>query len=263
MLTTAPPLLEGAAIVQLTGFTQLGFMSRAVGLSVLCCQKMPQVLTLTLYPVLTRMARGSEAYARANGLILRLVGWMAIPCAVLFSLVAHPLMRLVYGSKWDAAIPLLPYALAAGTAAALYQAATMLMLADVQHRRCAVAEFLTLASIVGCLFVVLPRGIAAYMGGVAVVQTVVLLWMLWQLRRTSALSLRAMVHAVGAPLAAAGAAWLVCTAMPHGSMVAVAAVCALFAAVYALALRLACPRELRELIAYLPLPKGIASWSRR
>ncbi len=255
MLTTARPVIEGAVIVQFTGFSQLGFMSRAVGLSVLCCQRMPSVLTMTLYPVLTRMARGSDAFERANSLVLRLVGWMAIPCAILFSLVAHPLVRLVYGSRWDSAIPLLPYALAGGTAAALYQAATMLMLADVQHRGCAAAEFLTLASLAVCLFAVLPHGIASYLGAVAVVQAVVLLWMLWSLRRSAALSSRAIVRGIFAPLVAATAAWLVCAAMPRAdSLFSVACVSLVFGSVYGLALRIVCPGETRELISYIPLP---------
>ena len=255
MLTTARPLVEGAAIVQLTGFTQLGFMSRAVGLATLCCQKLPGVLTLTLYPVLTRMARKSQAFARANGLVLRLVGWMAIPCAILFSLIAHPLVRLVYGSKWDAAIPLLPYALAGGTAGALYQASTMLMLADVQHRGCAAAEFLTLASLAVCLFAVLPHGIAAYLGAAAVVQTLVLAWMLWSLVRTGALSASAIVRGVAAPAAAGVAAWLACAPVSRSnSPLAIAGISLLFAAVYGVVIRMLCPREFRELVNYLPLP---------
>jgi O-antigen/teichoic acid export membrane protein len=261
MLTTARPVIEGAVIVQFTGFSQLGFMSRAVGLSVLCCQKMPSVLTMTLYPVLTRMARKSHAFERANSLVLRLVGWMAIPCAILFSLVAHPMVRLVYGSKWDSAIPLLPFALAGATAGALYQAATMLMLADVQHRSCAVAEFLTLASLVVCLFVVLPHGIAPYLAAVAVVQSVVLLWMLWSLRRTGALSDRAMVRGVAAPLAAGAAAWLVCSALPPAaSVLSIVYVSILFGLTYFLVVRVTCPAEFRELLSYIPLP---ASWASR
>jgi len=255
MLTTARPVIEGAVIVQLTGFSQLGYMSRAVGLSVLCCQKMPSVFTMTLYPVLTRMARKSQAFERANGLMLRLVGWMAIPCAILFSRVAHPVVRLVYGSRWDAAIPLLPYALAGGTAGALYQTTTMLMLADVQHRGCAVAELLTLASLAVCLFVVLPHGIASYLGAVAVVQALVLTWMLWSLRGSGALSSRAIVRGVVAPLAAGAAGWLVCALMPAAASVwEVARVSALFGITYGIALRVMCPNEMRELISYIPIP---------
>jgi O-antigen/teichoic acid export membrane protein len=261
MLTTARPVIEAAVVVQLTGFSQLGIMSRAVGLSVLCCQKMPSVLTMTLYPVLTRMARQSEAFERANGLVLRLVGWMAIPCAILFSLVAHPVVRLVYGSKWDAAIPLLPYALAGGTAGALYQATTMLMLADVQHRGCAVAELLTLGTLAICLFTVLPHGIGLYLGAVGVVQGIVLLWMLWSLWRTGALSGRAIVRSVAAPLAAGAAAWLVCVSVracgllpPSASIVSAGCLVVLFGVTYGLVIRGICPNELRELVAYLPLP---------
>jgi O-antigen/teichoic acid export membrane protein len=255
MLTTARPVIEGAVIVQFTGFSQLGFMSRAVGLSVLCCQKLPSVLTMTLYPVLTRMARKSQAFERANSLVLRLVGWMAIPCAMLFSLVAHPLVRLVYGSRWDAAIPLLPYALAGGTTGALYQAATMLMLADVQHRRCAVAEFLTLASLVACLFAVLPHGIAPYLGAVAAVQGIVLLWMFRSLVRTGALSSRAIVGGVAVPFAAGIAGRVACTAVPPAvSVLSIVYIGLLFGVTYGIAIRVMCPAEMRELISYIPFP---------
>jgi PST family polysaccharide transporter len=252
MLTSARPLLEGAVIVQVAGFAQLGFMSRAVGLSILCCQKVPQVLTMTLYPVLTRMARKSDAFERANSLVLRLVGWMAVPAAILFSLVAGPLVHVVYGAKWDAAIPLLPYALVGGAAAALYQAATMLMLADVQHRGCALAEFLTLASLAVCLIVVLPRGIAAYLGAAALVQVAVLIWMLWSLARTGALSARATVRAVLAPIAAGIAAWLVCRAFsPAVSWWSACRVSVMFGLTYCLIMRVACPAETRELMSYV------------
>jgi O-antigen/teichoic acid export membrane protein len=253
ILTTARPVVEGSVIVQFTGFAQLGFMSRAVGLSAFFCQKMPQILTMTLYPVLTRMARKSNAYERANTLVLRLVGWMAIPCAILFSRIARPLVHLVYGSKWDAAIPLLPYALAGGTTAALYQATTMLMLADVQQRGCAVAEFLTLATLVICLFAVLPHGMGLYLGSVAVVQGLVLAWMLRSLRRTGAISTGAIVRGVGAPLAGGIAAWLMCGVGPAAaSLWSVAWVSAIFAATYGFAMWAICPREVRELAAYIP-----------
>ena len=255
LLTTARPFLEGAAVVQIAGFAQLGFMGRAVGLATLCCQKLPGVLTLTLYPVLTRLARRSEAFERANSLVLRLVGWMAIPCAILFSLISQPLVRLVYGSRWDAAIPLLPCALAGGTAGALYQAATTLLLADVQQRGCAVAEFLTLASIAVCLFAVLPHGIAPYLAAVAAVQTLVLAWMLRALVGSGALSVRAIVRGIAAPLAAGLLARLACAvAPPAASPLSIAVMCLVFGVTYALALRLLCPREFRELAAHLPFP---------
>jgi hypothetical protein len=174
-----------------------------------------------------------EAFERANSLVLRLVGWMAIPCAILFSLVAHPLVRLVYGSKWDAAIPLLPYALAGGTAGALYQATTMLMLADVQHRGCAVAELLTLASIVICLFAVLPHGIAPYLGAVALVQSIVLLWMLRSLTRTAHFAAARSCAAWRPTRGRRIAAWLACAAAPPAaSVLSVAGVSVLFGVTY-------------------------------
>ena len=207
---------------------------------------MPQVLTMTLYPVLTRMARKSEAFQRANGLVLRLVGWMAFPARCCFRWWPSQWCDWCTDRNGTPRFRLLPYALAGGTAGALYQATTTLMLADVQHRGCAVAEFLTLASLLVCLMEVLPHGIAWYLAAVAMVQSAVLLWMLWSLRKTGALSTRAIVVAVGAPLGVGAAARAACVQLPP--------VWAglLFAAIYAAGLWLLCPAELRELFGYLP-----------
>jgi hypothetical protein len=80
--------------------------------------------------------------------------------------------------------------------------------------------------------------------------------MLWSLMRTGALSGRAIVRGVAAPLAAGTAAWLVC--LPVRAALPVAGLSVVFAAVYGFGMRLACPKEMRELIAYIPKP-----WSRR
>ncbi len=264
ILTTGRSVLEGAVIVHTAGFSQLGIMGRAVGLAGLCCLKVPTFLASSLYPVLTRMSRKSESFSHANAVLLRVIAWMVIPAAVLLSMTAPPLVRLVYGTKWDGAVPLLPWALAAGTAAALYMASTLLMLADVQQRRCAVGELLTVIGVALCLFFVMPLSIAAYLGSVAAVQWLVLIWMLWSLKQTGALSTQALVRGLGVPLVAAGLGWVACFLfralgiLPESSRLAyLAAVAPLFLTLYTLFLRTVCPRELREVINYSPLSMGL------
>jgi O-antigen/teichoic acid export membrane protein len=264
ILTSSRSVLEGAVVVQFAGFSQLGIMGRAVGLASLCCLKIPAFLTSSLYPVLTRLSRTSEAFGRGNAILLRLISWMVIPAAVLFSMTAPPLIRLVYGSKWDAAVPLLPWALAAGTAASLYMVSTMLMLANVQHRRCAVGELFTLISVVLCLYFVLPLSIASYLCSVAIVQWCVLMWMLWSLKTTGALSTEALIRGLAVPLGASAAGWAACSLcsmigiLPQSSRLAyLGAVAPLFLLLYGLCIRTTCPRELRELINYSPLPEKL------
>ena len=151
--------------------------------------------------MLTRITRGSEAYSRANALIFRAVAWAVIPMAALFSLVAGPIVRLLYGAKWDAAIPLLPWALAGAVMAAFYQTTTVLILADAQQRRCVFAEAMSLVGSTACLVLLLPHGASAYLAGLAAIQAVVVVWMLSALTAGGTLRRSVVIRAVCTPLA--------------------------------------------------------------
>jgi O-antigen/teichoic acid export membrane protein len=213
LLTTGRPLIEGVVVVHLADFSSLGILGRATGLAAVCCQRMPLTLVTAVYPVLTRISRRTELYSRANALILRMISWIVIPAAVLFSLVAGPLVRLLYGPKWDEAIPLLPWALAGGVVAALYQTTTILLLADIRQNRCVVAELLSLVSAVACLTLLLRRGFAAYLSGMAVTQMLTLVWMASPLITGGVLASGTLLRELGTPAVVAGASALLCRAV--------------------------------------------------
>ena len=259
VLTASRPVIESAVVVHMGDFFSLGILGRAVGLAAICCQKVPFGLMTAIFPVLTRLPRNTASYSRANTLILRLVAWIAVPAAVLFSLIAVPVVRLIYGSKWDAAIPILPWALVGGVVAALYQTTTMLLLADLQQNRCVVAEVISLLGSITCLMLLLPLGMAAYLCGLAAFQALILAWMIWALSTGGAIRIGKVLREIGTPAAICIPIGLVLRAIViHGfrTTIPIAAVIILsggFAILYVLGLRLLSQAGLSELIEYCPL----------
>src|SRR5690348_14502559 len=144
-------LVEGAALVQSIGYAQYGIYGRAMGLANICCLKMPSFVTPLLYPLLTRMKSGTEAYRKANDLVFRSIAWTVLPIAVLSSSIGGYLVKLLYGRQWEAAIPLLPLAMASAALTAILQTLSVMLLANRQQWRCLVSDVVVLCGGVLCL----------------------------------------------------------------------------------------------------------------
>lgn len=257
-LVSASQAVESAVLVRHSGFAALGFYSRAIGLANLACQKVSSVLSQALYPVLTRIDPGTDRYRRVSALMLRCVVWTVVPVALLISMTAAPVVRLLYGAQWIAAVPLVPWALAAVGIAAVTQTTYSLLLAYQQHRRCAVADAVRLAGICAGLVVLLPLGLKAYLAGVALTQALTLLLVVYWLYRLEAIRVRAVVDAFVPATVSALTGWACAEAVSRGlgapadALWVAPAYAAMFGAVYLAALRVAFREQLDDLLGYLP-----------
>lgn len=258
MAGTGRLLIESATLVKVLGYGPLGILNRALGLAAMFCSKFASQLMYATYPILTRLNPNPENIARVNGLVLRIVAWVAIPMAAVLSALATPVVHTVYGRQWLEVIPLLPWTMLGGVLIALAQTANSLLLAQQQPTRCLIADLCVLAGTVTMLLLVLPRGIKPYLIGLATVQLAALALLSVWLCSAKALKPSGIVWAVAPPLAGAGVAWLLCelarvalgadvadfwSAVVYGSG---------FALLYLAALRLLFPQRLGEIVFYLP-----------
>ncbi len=257
-MVTGRQLIESSALVHVMGFTAFGLYGRAVGFAAIACLKLPSLLSLMLYPILTKIQPRTEAYARASGLVLQSVAWVAIPGAALFSVIAEPTIRVLYGNKWLAAVPLVPWALVAAVAMGLAQTASILLLASCEQKKCLIADGVTLVGTVASLWLLAPRGLASYLAGVAATQFISLALMLYWLYERGAVTRRALWNALVLPVAAVacvaiGGQWIVRTwsgTVPGG--IFAAAYATVFTLAYVAILRLTSARPLGELVSYCP-----------
>jgi O-antigen/teichoic acid export membrane protein len=251
-------LLESAIFVQFIGYAQYGIYGRAIGLANICCLKMPSFVTPLLYPLLTRLEAGTAAYRRANGLVLRGIAWTVLPVAILLSSIGGPVVKLVYGRRWEAAIPLLPLAMATSALTAVQQTLSVMLLANRQQRRCLISDIVLMCGSVLCLLFLLRRGVAVYLAGIVLTQTISLLLMLFWLVSDRVIDARILWTALICPIGAAVAASLLCRRFAPDASPAllqsahVAAVILIFSLVYIGLLRIALPQSLSELLTYFP-----------
>jgi O-antigen/teichoic acid export membrane protein len=251
-------LLESATLVQSIGYAQYGIYGRAIGLANVCCWKTTSLITPLLYPVLTRMEVGTAAYRRANELVFRAITWTILPIAVLASIISAPAVKILYGPRWEAAIPLLPLALASAALAGILQTMSLMLLACCQQRRCLLSDVFVMCGTALSLLFLLRRGVADYLTGIVIVQTVSSLLMLYWLIADRILGRRTLWTALIAPTSAAFAAALLGHGLtPNMTVDALkapdlAVVVVLFPILYLVLLRIILPGCLSELLAYCP-----------
>jgi O-antigen/teichoic acid export membrane protein len=265
-LVSSAQLLESSSLSATLGFSGYGVFGRATGLAQLACHRTATLVSSSVYPVLTRITPRTDGYRRASALLLRAVAWTVIPLGAICGVTAAGLVTLLYGERWSAVAPLLPWAMGAGALAAIIQPAYALLLAHQRQDRCLAADAWRLAGTGAVLLLCLPFGIVMYLAGLAMVHAVSLGLILYWLHDDAAVSADGVVSALVPPIVAAGAgllavaAWNVMLASPMSSIVGgVIGRAGVLGIVYVLSLRILYRRPLDELVGYLPEGRRVRS----
>lgn len=251
-------LLESAVLATAIGLTGLGFLNRAVGLAQIIGQKFPFQLLYSIYPALTQLGQDAARVRRIHRLVLVFVAWSTIPAAVLFSVLAAPVVLIVYGAKWRPVIEMMPPAMFAGVAAALAQTTNSLLLSRQEPKKCLLADVLLFAGTAAVLVFALPAGVARYLEALGAIYSMLVLLMIYWLRQGGALRFVDVFVIFIPPLLGSGLSYVSCewlrgrsgmdishfgNAMLYGLV---------FLASYCGFLRMALPAQLGQLIGYLP-----------
>jgi O-antigen/teichoic acid export membrane protein len=254
----AAQMLESAQMVLAIGFAPLGIYTRAVSVASLACDRFTSLLTTSLYPVLAKVEPGSATYRKASGLLLQTVFWTTIPSAVVLSVIAHAVVRVLYGTQWFAAVPLLPFALVMNVTLAMSQTVYTLALASHGQRTCLVTDAWRLGGTAVALFVVLPYGASWYLASqtaVFVVSFVVLAG--WLVHRRN-LTVGSIGEAAVPAIVSTAIAWGVCQGVWRVAGLDVASIWlsalygVLFTVIYVAVLRMAFGDRLRACLEYFP-----------
>lgn len=252
-------LLESAVLAAILGFTGMGILNRSVGLAQLFCLKIATQLVYAIYPILTRIEDKEGNAARVGSLVLQTVIWTTLPLATSFAVLASPVVRLIYGEKWLDVIPLVPWAMGWGVAAAVFHSAYMLLLARQKQRLCFTADILVLAGSAFSLWLALPFGMKFYLMGTTVSQVLASAFLLIQLHRADALTLPGWTKPLATGVASAVVASSISSALfywiglaPQGSVLHAIVWGGVFFIMYAVTMRIAFRSQLESLLYYFP-----------
>lgn len=252
LLARGQQVLESGVLAGIIGLSALGIYGRAMGLASFACLKLMSVMTLTLFPMVTRFLPNSAQFQKASGLVMRAVAWTSIPAAGLLSLAAEPFVRTLYGSRWMAAVPLLPWALAIAALTALMEAAAFLLLANLEPRKTLVLDVLNFAGTGLSLWWLLPGGLVPYLSGLLAVQvllaSIAIIWLV----QSGAIEIRAVGQALTGPLIAAAGFGIGAQFGTARSLVSAAMVCAGLGLAYVAMLWVFWRQSFQELLQFVP-----------
>lgn len=247
---------ETAVLPATLGFAGIGLMNRAQALYSATLGRMTSVLADTVYPFLPRESRNPERYAQHATLYLQVTLLIAIPGAMFVGGEGRLLSRVLYGTKWIAADPLIWPGAIIGFAGAVCTVATGILLAAGRLRACLLLDAATFVSIGPSLwFAWSGAGLLSYGWALACTQFVLAAVSLgWA---GPLLAPRWFANTVIPPVVSATLALAVC--QPVAWLVAgsrapfeLAAIAASFAVVFACTLRLGFADTLKALLARLP-----------
>lgn len=107
MLTAARGMLEALVLPPALGYAAVGLLNRAQVLFSTTVGRVSTLILETVYPLLPRSAHNREQFARHATLFVETMLLISIPGAVFVGMEGPLLSRLLYGSKWIAADPLI------------------------------------------------------------------------------------------------------------------------------------------------------------
>jgi PST family polysaccharide transporter len=107
MLTAARGMLEAMVLPATLGYEAVGLLNRAQVLFSTTVGRVSGLVLETVYPLLPRSAGNAEQFARHATLFVETMLLISIPGAIFVGMEGPYLSRLLYGSKWIAADPLI------------------------------------------------------------------------------------------------------------------------------------------------------------
>lgn len=143
------------------GFTPLGNYTQADKWSKMGSATASGILTSSFLPALSEVQDQAERFARFAAKMHRLTAWALLPGFAVAIVVAAPAFHLLFGSKWDAAIPLFQLLMVRGVFVVLCSLYCNFILAKGRARLLVANEVMRDVASLVALFATMP-----YWGGV-------------------------------------------------------------------------------------------------
>jgi O-antigen/teichoic acid export membrane protein len=144
--------LEAAILPGALGFASIGLINRAQALYGTTIGRLGVVLADTVYPFLPREKHNKERYASYATTYLQVMLFIAIPGALFIGRHGPLLSRVLYGSKWAIADPLIWPGAAIGLGLTVFGIASEILLAAGLLRVCLILDTVAAVSVLPALF---------------------------------------------------------------------------------------------------------------
>ncbi len=179
----------------------LGCYTQADKWSKMGVTSLTQTITASFLPILSGCQDDRPRFHRMMAKTHRFTAYVALPCLVLLVLLAEAIFHLLFGTKWDEAVPLFQLLALRGIFVALTSLYTTQITAIGAARRLVEAEVVKDVLTVAAIIATIPLGITWLVGGQVIAAALCLAYSQWLVARTTGYRIRAMLGEI-APHAA-------------------------------------------------------------
>lgn len=169
------PLIIGTTL----NMVSLGLYTQAEKWSKMGIMSLSQTLTSTFLPLLSEINTERERFLRGIAKTNRLCSYIVFPVFILLALIATPLFHILFGNKWDEAIPLFQILVVRGIFNVLILHYNNYILAIGKSKLLVSSEFVKDAVMIAALAVTVPYGLEAIVWGQFAASIACWLYTLW------------------------------------------------------------------------------------
>lgn len=136
--TNSPDLI----IAKMIDMTSVGYFSRGNGLVQLFAKLIATALTTFTLPYFSKIKRSGGDLKQSYLLAINYLTVLSWPFFAVMALLAHPIVRVLYGPQWDASVPVVELLCLAGAIASMSIFATHVMIANGQVKQATIEQML-------------------------------------------------------------------------------------------------------------------------
>ena len=182
------------------GASPLGLYSRAYNLLLLPVRQLNSPLSTIMVPALSRLQNDPERFARYYLRTINLITWIATPLFGFLFVAAEPVIRLILGKKWLAALPVFEILTITALAQMLFNPTIWLFVAKGRSRGMLKLSFVLTPIFVGSYIVGLPFGIKGVALSSSLVFVAIFPWILKYAFSGTSLTLQRLGQAILRPI---------------------------------------------------------------
>ncbi len=187
--------LPDLVIGKIMNMAAVGYFSRATGLVQLFTRLITSALLPLVLPYFAQLRREEKDLAAPYLSAVEQLTALAWPFFAGLMLLAYPMVRTLYGSQWDASVPIVELLCLAGAISTISLFAAQVMVANGQVRDSTYSHLLALPFRIGAIFMAAPYGLMGIAIALIVSECIVLVIVSWFLHKTIRVSPLSLVSA--------------------------------------------------------------------
>ena len=234
--------------------SKLGYYTQADKWSKMGVSSLSQVVTASFLPILSGCQDNLERFHRMMSKTHKFTAYIVFPSMLLLAAIATPLFHLLFGEKWDEAIPLFQMLVVRGIFVVLTSLYNNHIIALGAARRMVYSEAVKDTLAIVAIIATLPFGIGWLVGGQVIATVVYFVYAVWLVSSTTQYNSWTMAKELLPYVALSLLSLVPVTLLPlllHHPLPLLAAQVVAFTAVYLAANSLLHSRIQQEVLAYL------------